>query len=287
MSTPQSDTKSEVQATAPTSNPSGASSRPRPKARKKGIQLPFDNRRQDAGSWAYDHRIGLCVTLIAYLVLMIAFVGSKIVIGRRAQQQTIYLDISALEKLEQERDRLLEEVRRKQPNDIDWKSISNRASNENALNESLKDDRGTDAGAINDAAREAQERMQANREIYEQGLAAEQAIRERANQNSDNNQRKETGKVKGSVTVKYSFTNPVRNDRYLKIPAYRCEGGGEVIVEVTVSRRGDVVAAHVREGGDECMREAALSAARASRFDINNKAPNRQTGEISYIFIPQ
>ena len=55
--------------------------------RKPKLKLPFDNRREDAGSWAYDHRVGLCVTLIAYLVLMIVFVSSKIVVGRRASQQ--------------------------------------------------------------------------------------------------------------------------------------------------------------------------------------------------------
>ena len=51
--------------------------------RRPRLKLPFDNRKEDAGVWAYDHRIGLCVTIIAYLVLMIAFVSSKIVVGRR------------------------------------------------------------------------------------------------------------------------------------------------------------------------------------------------------------
>ena len=38
--------------------------KPKP-ARRPRIKLPFDNRREDVGSWTYDHRIGLCVTLIA------------------------------------------------------------------------------------------------------------------------------------------------------------------------------------------------------------------------------
>ena len=37
--------------------------------RRPRLKLPFDNRKEDAGVWAYDHRIGLCVTIIAYLVL--------------------------------------------------------------------------------------------------------------------------------------------------------------------------------------------------------------------------
>ena len=82
--------------------------------------------------------------------------------------------------MEQERDRLEREVRERQrQEEIDWRSIRNQASNENALNEKLRDDRGTNAAALNEAAAEAEARMRANREAYEQGLAEERAIRER------------------------------------------------------------------------------------------------------------
>ena len=55
----------------------------KPEPRRPKLRLPFDNRREDAGEWAFDHRAGLCVTLIAYLLLAIAFVGAKIVVGGR------------------------------------------------------------------------------------------------------------------------------------------------------------------------------------------------------------
>ena len=74
--------------------------------RRPRLKLPFDNRKEDAGVWAYDHRIGLCVTIIAYLVLMIAFVSSKIVVGRRPHTQGMFIDLQTLAELEQERDRL-------------------------------------------------------------------------------------------------------------------------------------------------------------------------------------
>ena len=124
---------------------SGDASGRRP-VRRRRLDLPFDNRREDAGTWAYDHRIGLCVTLIAYLVLMIVFVSSKIVVGRRASTQGMYIDLQTLAELERERDRLEEQTRQRQMQDpIDWRSIRNAASNENALNEALEDDRGTNA----------------------------------------------------------------------------------------------------------------------------------------------
>lgn len=233
--------------------------KPKP-ARRPRIKLPFDNRREDMGSWTYDHRIGLCVTLIAYLALMIVFVSSKIVVGRRTHQQGMYIDLQTLAEMEQERDRLEREVRERQrQEEIDWRSIRNQASNENALNEKLRDDRGTNAAALNEAAAEAEARMRANREAYEQGLAEERAIRER--RGKEDGAERQDRKVKGRVTVSFSITDPVRTSRYLEVPAYLCEGGGDVTVSVTVDRAGKVTGARVTEGGDDCMRESALRAA--------------------------
>ena len=245
---------------------------PEKRVKRPRLRLPFEKRKQDAGSWTYDHRIGLCVTLIAYLVLMIAFVSSKIVVGRKPHTQGMYIDLQTLAELEQERDRLERLARERQEQDpIDWRSIQNQVSNENALNEKLRDDRGTNAAALNDAAAAAEERMRANRQ------------RRGAGEDSEHQDRK----VKGRVTVSFSLTDPVRTSRYLAVPAYKCEGGGEVVVEITVNRAGDVTNARVVEGGDECMRSSALGSARRSRFNIDDSAPARQQGTITYIFIPQ
>ena len=259
----------------------------KPEPRRPKLRLPFDNRREDAGEWAFDHRAGLCVTLIAYLLLAIAFVGAKIVVGGRPAAQGFYIDLQQLEQLAAEKERLEREVRRRQQQEpIDWKSIRNDVSNENAkLDESLRDDRGTNTAALNDAADAAQERMRANREAYEQGLAEERAIRER--RGKEDGAERQDRKVKGRVTVSFSITDPVRTSRYLEVPAYLCEGGGDVTVSVTVDRAGKVTGARVTEGGDDCMRESALRAARNSLFNIDDSAPARQTGTITYIFIPQ
>lgn len=55
------------------------------------------------------------------------------------------------------------------------------------------------------------------------------------------------------MTVSFSLTDPVRTSRSLNIPAYRCEGGGDVVVEITVNRAGEVVNARVQSGGDEVL----------------------------------
>lgn len=89
------------------------------------------------------------------------------------------------------------------------------------------------------------------------------------------------------MTVSYSLDNPLRHHRHLDKPAYKCEGGGDVEVSITVNRNGEVIDASVVAGGDDCMRRTALKSARASLFDINPSAPARQKGTITYIFIPQ
>ena len=263
--------------------PSDAQKRPRP--RRERVRLPFDNRRTDAMSWIYDHRVGLCVTIILYLVLSIAFVITKIGTSKRAANETIYIDLGAVELLEQERDRLLEEVRRKNSN-IDWNSIRNLSSNENALNENLEDEKGTDVAELNAAAEATERERRANREAYERGLREAKAIGEKKGSGTGDKEKKDS-KRKGTVTVSFSLKNPTRYSRHLIKPAYRCEGGGEVVVAILVNQRGEVTSAWVESGGDECMRQIAVESARNSRFDINNNAPAKQLGTITYIFIPQ
>lgn len=255
--------------------------------RRKPLRLPFDNRKEDIGSWAYDHRVGLFITIIIYLIIGIGFFASKIVIGRKVSQQGMYIDLQTVEMLEKERDRLAEEVRRANQK-IDWSKIRNTSSNENALNENLADDRGTKTAELNSDAEAVEARMRANREAYEKGLKDAKRAGERTEDSkSDSKNTNSDKKVKGTVTVSFSFKNPVRYSRHLVKPAYRCEGGGEVVVKAVIDRAGKVLTTTVLSGGDECMRQTAISAAKGSTFDHNSDAPAKQEGTITYIFIPQ
>ncbi len=266
---------------------SDGGAKPPVRPRRKPLRLPFDNRREDIGSWAYDHRVGLFITIIIYLIIGIGFFASKIVIGRKVSQQGMYIDLQTVEMLEKERDRLAEEVRRANQK-IDWSKIRNTSSNENALNENLADDRGTKTAELNSDAEAVEARMRANREAYERGLKDAKRAGERTEEGkSSSDNANSDRKVKGSVTVSFSFKNPVRYSRYLVKPAYRCEGGGEVVVKAVIDRTGKVLSAVVVSGGDECMRQTSISAAKGSTFDHNSDAPAKQEGTITYIFIPQ
>ena len=249
------------------------------------LHLPFENRHKDVGEWAYDHRVGLSVMIICYLVLGIVFVGSKIILNDKPHLQGIYIDLQDLETLAEEKERLEREVEMKQLQaNMDWSSVRNLTSNEALLNENLKDDRGTRTEALNASAREIAEGMESNRAAYEAGLAEAEAILDKGRAKSeDKTTEGQDSKFKGNVTVSFVLKDPVRTKRHLVVPAYRCEGG----VAITVNRGGEVTAAKVVSGGDESMREAALDAAWKSLFNIDMSAPERHNGTITYLFIPQ
>ncbi len=256
------------------------------------LRLPFMQRRQDPGVWAYDHRVGLCVTLIVYLLLAIAFVAWKIVVDAPRSESMLLVDLQALEELQRQKEELEREVKMRQmaAEEFDFSDVRNLVSNENAEpDENLRDDRGTDMREVNASAGAAEEAMRSNRELYEAGLREEQEILSRRGERQEQGEASDT-KVKGRVTVSFSLVNPVRHSVRLIVPAYRCEKGGEVTVAITVNRNGAVIAASVDRAlsaDDYCMQETALDAARRSRFNIDTSAPEKQTGTITYLFIPQ
>lgn len=261
----------------------------RPAPRKPRIHLPFDNRKKDAGEWAYDHRLGLSVMIIVYLLLGIVFFSSKIIVGSRPHTQGIYVDLQTLEELEKEKERLQREIEMKKQQDIEWSKIRNLQSNDAMLNEELKDDRNSNTAALNEAIKSVAEGMTANRAAYEAGVAEAESILNDRPQSEQNQQQKkgEDSKYKGGVTVRFEFRNPVRTKRHLIVPAYTSDTGGQVEVLVTVNQGGEVIAARVKSGGNEIMREEALKAARQSLFNIDNSAPARHEGIIIYTFLPQ
>lgn len=86
-----------------------------------------------------------------------------------------------------------------------------------------------------------------------------------------------------------SYSLPDGRTSYLHTPAYQCEGGGEVTVAITVNRNGKVTAASLKETttSSNCINETAVTAARNSRFNGRRLAAERQSGTITYIFVPQ
>jgi len=101
------------------------------------------------------------------------------------------------------------------------------------------------------------------------------------------------GEYTGPTTITYEFMAPPksRGKASLTIPVYRCQGSGLVRVEVNVARDGRVLSAKIKgpmEGADQvCFSDAALDAARSSRFRIDPQAPEQHRAIITYAFVAQ
>ena len=257
--------------------------------RRPPLHLPFENRKVDIAVWCYDHRIGICITLIAYVIFGIVFTVGKISYEDRSATQSMIIDFMEEPKWEltPEQQNILSQNR----ND-DFSDVRNAASNDNAeqLNSQLRDDRGTQASQLYEDAGKLDEAMNANRELYEAGLMQEQEILSQRSEEGGNEETQQNIQIKGNVTVRFSFADPVRNSVNLIVPAYLCEGGGTIELYVTLDNNGKVVATAVNKAAssaDECMQMSAINAAEKSRFNVDPNAPSRHKGTITYTFIPQ
>ena len=103
----------------------------------------------------------------------------------------------------------------------------------------------------------------------------------------------ESGDYAGPTTMTFKFLEEPLSRRkvMLTVPVYRCQGSGIVKVEVAVAPDGSVREARVVEpitGSDKvCFADAALSAARSSRFRIELGGPEKHRALITYTFVAQ
>ena len=268
----------------------------RPAPDPNRIPLPFEQarRRSDAGEWVYRHRVGLLVTVVLYLIAAILFVSYKIVVFENPTT-TMYVDLVDPEEPEQPEP---EEQEKKPVEEIDpgqYEQVMNRASDQNAkMDVTLKDDRGTQADKLLAEAERVQQELAAGQQAFRSGMDEIAAMSKRSkpqkaastNKSDKSTSENQTVKVQGNVTVSYDLAG--RTATYLHVPAYQCREGGTVVVGITVNRNGEVIGAEVEKASPgECIAERALQAARASSFNADGSAPERQRGTITYVFVAQ
>ena len=277
----------------PHPHPAHPNQRPIPE-RPDRIVLPFNDRRRrgDAGDWVYRHRVGLLVTVVLYLLVAILFVSYKIVVHENPTT-TMYIDLVTPEEEELPKP----EEQPKPVEQIDpgyYERVMNRASDQNAkMDASLRDDRGTQADKLIEEAQRVQQEVAAGQQAFRSGMdeIAEMSRRHKMPKSSSSSSRssssqRQTVKVQGNVTVSYDLEG--RTATYLHVPAYQCREGGTVVVGITVNRNGEVISAAVEQASPgECIAERAVQAARASSFNADAGAPERQRGTITYVFVAQ
>lgn len=235
-----------------------------------------------------EDKAGLYLTVIVHLVVLIILLTMKIN-KMVTKENSFVLDFTKQEEIERERkeielkediskelDRMLAEAKRQ-----DRSRIRNAVVNSG---EKLKDDR--NANDVYDQARELERKLKANRRQALEEEKTDDAVdldKDRKTQKQDSQE-----SYKGPSVVSYSLDG--RKARKLSIPAYKCYGGGDVTVIITVNRQGRVVEAKVMEEvsePDPCLHEFAIRAAKLSIFTASDKAPLRQNGEIVYRFVAQ
>ncbi len=238
-----------------------------------------------------DNYVSVLYTLIFHLLVLIILIFIRVEGLKDGQELGIEIEFEekTLEEILEEQDleisdEWLQEVLRQR------EAYSNRAVNVNEENQ-FSEDISTREYVQDLLAQIEQARKEEDRERLEEL----QAILASADfvPPADSSLEEENGSYTGPTTITYDFLDPPRQRRkmFLTVPVYRCQGSGLVKVEVTVSRDGYVTDAEVLEpieGNDRiCFADAALEAARSSRFRIEMNAPDRHRAVITYTFIAQ
>lgn len=97
----------------------------------------------------------------------------------------------------------------------------------------------------------------------------------------------------GPSNISYEFLEAPYNRYkvYLPVPVYKCQGEGQVTVDILVDQTGRVISANPylkRDYADkDCLLEAAKNYAMRTRFEAKFQAPKNQRARIIYNFIPQ
>ena len=233
-----------------------------------------------------EKKAGFYSTIIFHLVVIIICLLTAI--QKVVSEETSFvLDFSKLEELERvEKQEVLKAQASKELDDLLSGNASSSAYKNVAVDRSsraLKDDRFKNPNQVYDEARELQRKLDASRAAAqrEQG-ADEDAV------SQDNLPDSNAPQYKGPSVISYSLDG--RKAVSLPVPAYKCQGGGDVSVQIQVNRKGYVVSAAVIESvssSDECLIRSAVAAAKRSRFRASSSVAEKQVGEIVYRFIAQ
>ncbi|RPH31324.1 MAG: hypothetical protein EHM93_13965 [Bacteroidales bacterium] len=156
----------------------------------------------------------------------------------------------------------------------------------NELNPTLQDDKGINASDLYREAGMVKQRLSENKDLYEKSQLA--GLEEVPNTPIKNTAPKEEGKFKGPAVISYFLEG--RKAMALPVPSYKCQYGGQVVVDIEVSPDGKVLSAKIdskNSFNDECIDEAAIAAAFNSLFTESPNSPSKQKGSITYLFVPQ
>lgn len=237
-------------------------------------------------TWA-EHKVGILATVAFHLLVLVVLLACKLESSQRFYGSEIEL---AFEADEPEAEPLPEPERPLMPDDAlvperEMEAVRNFAvdANERDLNASLKDEKNIDADELYREAERLKAQMQENREYFESEPDEVPNVPNTPQQEVTEAQK---AVVDGPTVISYNL--PGRKAYDLPNPAYRCQGGGQVVVNIVVNAEGRVVKANIDARLsviDECINAEAQKAAMHSRFSRGERAS--QNGSITYLFVAQ
>ncbi len=253
--------------------------------------LPFKKRKMGFADWIYKNKLGVSALVIIFLTLFFAFVSVRIDLTQIILNPGFYMEtpIEEEEVVEEPEEEKLPDILEEQM----YEEIKNVTVNRGAkLDAGLKDDKGTNANDIYKEAQAMQDRLDANKAANAKSMSelnnVDNLVSTREKLKGESEDKSEQSNIKGKVTVSYELDG--RRASYLPIPAYKCEGGGEVVVSVVVNDNGDVISAEVDKTTstrNTCVNETAVDFAKRSRFELNGRWSSKHKGTITYIFLNQ
>ena len=230
-------------------------------------------------------------TLIFHLIVLIVLVFARVEVLKRGQEMGVKLEFE-----ERTVEDFIEEQEMEVPADwLDEVLRQREAASNRAVNVKAEDKFSQDI-STDDYVNDLLEQIEAARDQEDrQKLEELQAILAAADYvpPAEDADHEEQGEFFGPTTITFEFLDePVQRRKLnLTIPAYRCQGSGLVRVAITVATDGTVLSAEIKgaiEGADRvCFADAALEAARSSRFRVNMNAPSKQRAIITYAFVAQ
>ena len=241
--------------------------------------------------WLREHRHGVMGTVIFHLVLAIFLVC--VGISRLDSQQRIEIEI----------DMPTPEIVQQKQEEQERKEQILRQSADEEVNELLRSLAVNEDVVKKNAETQPHERVKEYIEQIQEEIDSDYGGRYRANKNKhykEDSIRAQRDKKErmldslqstvyvGKSSVSYNIKG--RYKTYLPIPVYKCEFGGKVVVAVVVNRQGRVIKAEIvdaESNKDDTLREVAADAALKSEFNADEKAPERQSGTITYNFVKQ
>lgn len=261
--------------------------------------LPFLKSHIDFPNWVYRNRHSVFTIVALYLALLLGFTMVEFTFDKSVPlPDGIYIEFME-EEPEKEKQQEIDITDK----DVTYDNVGNKISDENSTLEEEVEMEYEMTEPINseELLKEAElldEAIRQNMLSYTMGkdsLDNEIEIERNIARNHRDSLRKmndddrfNTTRKKGNVTVSYNLKN--RYALYLEIPAYRCEGGGKVVIDIVVNRAGVVVSAVVKQTygvTDDCVEEMAVWATKLAQFNIDNNASVRQKGTMTYIFVAQ